>query len=98
MLILSLVGLCMWACAFYALADGPPRSRRADNNARAFFIASDAEREERCRQYGAPAGSYACANPNMMILPNPCTYAGDPFAEIVCHELGHVNGWSPAHT
>jgi len=38
----------------------------------------------------------ACANEQVMILPDPCTYPGR-YAEVVCHELGHVNGWGPDH-
>jgi hypothetical protein len=30
-----------------------------------------------------------------MTLPNPCIAGahGDPYAAVLCHELGHVNGW-----
>jgi hypothetical protein len=34
----------------------------------------------------------ACANERIMILPDPCIYPGR-YAEIVCHERGHVLGW-----
>lgn len=32
----------------------------------------------------------------VMILPNPCRYEGY-YAELACHEMGHVNGWGPEH-
>ena len=36
--------------------------------------------------------------PARMILPNPCSYpASDDYAELVCHELGHLNGWPATH-
>lgn len=31
------------------------------------------------------------------ILPDPCIIANDPYAGLVCHELGHVNGWPIYH-
>ena len=34
----------------------------------------------------------------IIIAPNPCLAAGqDVYAAIMCHELGHVNGWPPSH-
>ena len=31
-------------------------------------------------------------------LPNPCTFKrGGEYADLMCHELGHVNGWPPKH-
>lgn len=31
-------------------------------------------------------------------LPNPCSFRrGEEYAELMCHELGHVNGWPPKH-
>ena len=34
----------------------------------------------------------ACANEQIMILPDPCTYPGR-YAEVACHEIGHARGW-----
>ena len=34
----------------------------------------------------------------IMILPNPCSYGpDDDYAVLVCHELGHLNGWPATH-
>ena len=31
-------------------------------------------------------------------LPNPCSFKrGGEYADLMCHELGHVNGWSAKH-
>lgn len=38
----------------------------------------------------------ACANTEIIIAPNPCDYGGR-YAEIMCHELAHVNGWGADH-
>lgn len=32
-----------------------------------------------------------------MILPNACQFKDDPYARVVCHELGHSNGWPANH-
>lgn len=42
----------------------------------------------------------ACANgaPRIMVAPNPCQIAEvDLYAAILCHELGHLNGWAATH-
>lgn len=37
----------------------------------------------------------------VVVMPNPCTYpeASDEFsyAHLLCHELGHANGWNADH-
>lgn len=49
----------------------------------------------RCIQRGAVVPAMACANTEFITMPNPCQYQ-DWYARLLCHELGHVNGW-PAH-
>jgi hypothetical protein len=40
----------------------------------------------------------ACTSDHTMALPNPCVFAhADFYAAIVCHELGHANGWPQNH-
>jgi hypothetical protein len=41
----------------------------------------------------------ACGHINKAIitLPHPCLYPNDPYALLVCHELGHNNGWNAEH-
>lgn len=31
-----------------------------------------------------------------VVMPNPCAFPWDPYAVLLCHELGHVNGWRHA--
>jgi hypothetical protein len=48
----------------------------------------------------APSGmrTRACATGHRLIMPNPCTYPdSDSYAHLMCHELGHVNGWPSTH-
>lgn len=47
-----------------------------------------------------PAGmkTDACAIGGRIVAPNPCSYpASDAYAHLLCHELGHVNGWPRTH-
>lgn len=34
---------------------------------------------------------------NLVVVPNPCHYPEDFYARILCHELGHVQGWGGLH-
>lgn len=34
----------------------------------------------------------------VIFMPNPCAYPdSDAYAHLLCHELGHVNGWPATH-
>lgn len=42
--------------------------------------------------------SQACADTDLITMPNPCTVAnGGWYARVFCHELAHANGWPPEH-
>lgn len=32
----------------------------------------------------------------VLTLPNPCLF-NDDYAKLVCHEMGHINGWAHGH-
>jgi len=51
-----------------------------------------------CGIIKAPAGSIACApvGGDLIIAPNPCAWR-DPYAKLMCHEIGHANGWGAEH-
>ena len=46
-----------------------------------------------------PAGmrTDGCQTGDRVILPNPCDFPEDRYATMLCHELGHANGWSRNH-
>lgn len=49
-----------------------------------------------------PVGAIACAGFSngvpVIAVPNPCPLATrDLYAAILCHEIGHLNGWSAKH-
>lgn len=52
-------------------------------------------------QFGpAPPGmkTDACESGGRIVAPNPCSYPEtDLYARILCHEIGHANGWPAAH-
>ena len=52
-----------------------------------------------CKSHGATVVAAACTvDRKLMILPNPCQRFNDTsYAQLACHELGHVNGWPPNH-
>jgi hypothetical protein len=48
----------------------------------------------------APAGmrTNACQIGGMVVAPDPCSFPEtDTYAQILCHEIGHANGWPATH-
>lgn len=42
--------------------------------------------------------SLACSNADLVTMPNPCQFENAGwYAEAMCHELAHVNGWPASH-
>ena len=39
----------------------------------------------------------ACSTQGRVIMPNPCDYSTETYARMLCHELGHINGWPLTH-
>jgi len=40
----------------------------------------------------------ACETGGRIIAPNPCSFPDtDAYARILCHEIGHANGWPSTH-
>ena len=52
-------------------------------------------------KFGAPPAGMrtnACDTGERMVMPNPCNFPDtDRYAHLLCHELGHANGWPPTH-
>lgn len=59
--------------------------------------------EEIARQCGPNADgcsaspAAAKADHGLIVVHNPCAYQGDFYADTLCHELGHINGWPGDH-
>jgi hypothetical protein len=86
--------LCVASCASIT----PPTQYQRDAEARVTFLSARNDAIARCQMLGAPQGAQACGGAaGFIVAPNPCVYAGDPYADLLCHELGHVNGWPASH-
>lgn len=47
---------------------------------------------------GSTVFAYSDPDSKTMNLPNPCDYPQtDAYARLICHELGHINGWPAYH-
>ena len=65
-------------------------------------LANQDEINDTCHAlFGAPpAGmrTQACTTGQRVVMPNPCTFPdSDAYAHLLCHELGHLNGWPSTH-
>lgn len=49
-----------------------------------------------CTAQGLTPAAIACANPRALWMPDPCQFGG-AYADLMCHELGHVRGWPANH-
>ena len=80
-------GLLFWF-GVWVLAHGEDYQR---NTHTVIWFESSANARSMCAMLiGRPHD--ACANENEIIAPNPCLYAGDAYASLLCHETRHVNG------
>lgn len=73
----------------------PPSGLRGDNTVQVVFARPELVRtlcgaRNRLELQG-------CVTGRSMRVPNPCLYTNEQYARILCHELGHVNGWAPSH-
>lgn len=82
-------------------SDGTPPTRFQGDNYAVILFVSDSGIDKICGK--APSGMKTLACTDMakkiavMTLPNPCAIQFDYYAHLVCHELGHVNGWPAMH-
>jgi hypothetical protein len=84
-------------------SDGmPPLRFRGDKEIRVTFKQQPLI-DHACRDFAAPAGfkRLACTHVSVfgsiITMPNPCEFEFDPYAVLMCHELGHANGWPSTH-
>lgn len=90
--------LLLLATAGSTMDDGwpPPRYRR-DTWAHVLFVAPK-RITTFCDDVPNPPGweTEACQEGFTVWMPNPCLF-DEEYARILCHEIGHVNGWSNNH-
>lgn len=82
-------------------AGDPPAKYHGDNSAAAHFLNRDAL-QIKCGNDAPKGYAYAGCSGDIagvptIVLPNPCAYRHEKFAQIACHELGHRNGWNKTH-
>lgn len=77
----------------------PPEQYQNDGVYRTHFMASAALE---CRSRFGLHSVEACAShlETEAWMPNPCAafWRGDRYADLMCHELGHMNGWPGDHS
>lgn len=73
----------------------PPQEFRRDGEARiAFHDYADAECRRRGLVHRTGVVNLACEQNGEIVMPNPCAWGErSDYADLLCHELGHVNGW-----
>src|SRR5690606_22609281 len=78
----------------------PAKFWRHPDGAIAVLISSPASVDSFCRQGRDPGPPtiLGCAfqEQRVVVLPNPCLFP-DPYAQLVCHEMAHINGWGADH-
>lgn len=79
----------------------PPVRFRADNAAVVIFTGRQGI-DQMCGVAGPNYIVLACTHSingtPVVTMPNPCGYGDtEAFAKIMCHEMGHVNGWPADH-
>jgi hypothetical protein len=86
--------------ALFSDATPPARFQHDRTITLEFAQGSDITRECQGR-FGVPPAGYktnACYTGTRAIMPNPCTFPQtDGYAHMLCHELGHANGWPRTH-
>lgn len=100
--LLSSGALAMTGCMSVAAIEPvktPPGNYQADLSVQVEFL-HPASVGARCAERGVSLlgmsmpGALACANQNLMTVPNPCdTVTGGWYAEALCAEIGHTRGW-----
>lgn len=82
------------------VSDSPPPLRfRGDRTVTVEFVQPPLI-DFRCGDVPVPPDKHriGCTHGLTVTMPNPCLYApNDYYAQVLCHELGHVNGWPPTH-
>lgn len=96
-----IVGGCATSrTAFTPAPEGPgwtgilayyPPEEYMDN---ASFILVTYPSEQIAARCNLPPTTLACSPASIyVVMPNPCEFPGDLYAELLCHEKAHVNGW-----
>jgi hypothetical protein len=83
-------------------SDGAPPNRYKRDQTVTLEFRSQAGIDQGCQSlFGKPPAGMktnACFTGQKVIMPNPCDYPEtETYAHMLCHELGHANGWPSTH-
>ena len=104
--LMGLLALLVAACAVAAttsMVDSgyPPPKYQHDGIAAVTFFVGQKKINSICGEAGPGYQTQACAfsGDRKLVLPNACDaeFEGQSFARLVCHEMGHLNGWPGNH-
>ena len=100
--LISAVFTFVLAAAPSLYSDARPPARFRQDATVILEIRDQSEIEKTCQaRYGAPPPGRrmeACVIGNRAIMRNPCSFPqSESYAAMMCHELGHVNGWPATH-
>lgn len=88
------------APSYYSNQLPPPRFQR-DTSVQLQVAGQEAINRQCHKAFGAPPAGMktdACEIDGRVIAPNPCSFpASETYARLLCHELGHANGWPASH-
>ena len=73
----------------------PPEDGMRDSTSAIIHYVPRSQAETLCKRSDNDRAQ-ACANPDsrQIIMPNPCEWPlKDGYAELMCREMGHLNGW-----
>ena len=88
-------GMVKCALAVREFFQRPPHAYQGDTQASIVFNSQRAT-TALCEIVTRKDEALACATGPHIWAPNPCTWS-DPYAQLLCHEMAHVNGWPGTH-
>ena len=96
---LIILPIVLWLIIFSPMAgatwrDKPPSRYQYDTSATVEFT-TEGGVQSKCPM-PHPKVAVGCTANNIIYVPNPCRWK-DPYAVLLCHEVGHINGWSGLH-
>lgn len=87
--------LIAWGILSLAHAQMPPKQFQHGADVRITFMDQD-KVNWLCNMKREAGTLQACVIDGVIYAPNPCQAPG-AYAELMCHEIGHANGWNAKH-
>ena len=99
---IALLGALVAGLGATLFSNSAPPERYTRDASLVLSISDQAGIEQTCQPlFGVPPPgrkTLGCTVGDTVTLPNPCTFPEtETYARMLCHELGHVNGWPATH-